>query len=313
MKFNRTQQAHFALLAVQLIYGINYLVAKGIMPDKIGPSAFVMLRLSAGGLLFWLVSSFFKEKVDRRDLPKLALCGLLGACANQMLFFNGLNLTSPIDAAIIMTSTPVFVLIISSFILKESITFQKVVGLIVGAIGAILLIYAGATSRGTGTILGNSLVLMNAVSFSFYLVIVKPFMKKYKPITVISWVFLFGFLFGLPFGAKQLYETDFSTFTSGTYAVIAFVILGTTFLAYLFNIFASKHVMPSISGSYIYLQPVISFLVVSIYSFWMKVDRYKDDISMLKVACCLFVIAGVYLISSKRLKLFQIRSKSSQV
>jgi drug/metabolite transporter (DMT)-like permease len=312
MKINNGQKAHMALLGVQIVYGLNYLIAKGIMPDKIEPAALIFIRLSAGGLLFWFIKFFLKEVVDRKDLGRLALCGLLGACINQLLFFEGLNITSPIDASIIMTSTPVFVLIISAVLLREVITTQKITGLIIGGIGAVLLIYAGATDKGTGTILGNTLVLINALSFSFYLVLVKPLMKKYQPITVVSWVFLFGFIFTFPFAIKPFLATDFSAFTPNTWAVIAFILIGPTFLAYLFNIYASKHLMPSISGSYIYLQPVISFLVVSFYSFWMGADRYKDDISLLKVACCLLVIVGVFLISSKTFSNFKFNTRNVQ-
>ncbi|MCB0654362.1 MAG: EamA family transporter [Saprospiraceae bacterium] len=313
MNISNTHKAHLALLAVSFIYGVNYLIAKGIMPDKIGASALVFIRITGAGSLFWMIKVFFYERVERKDMGRLMLCGLLGAAANQLLFFNGLSLTSPIDASIIMTATPVFVLIISAILLKETITFQKIAGLLVGALGAILLIYAGVASKGTGTLLGNSLVLMNSLAFSFYLVIVKPLMKKYKPITVLSWVFFFGFVFMVPFAIKQFIETDFAGFTTGTVLVIFFVVMGPTFLAYLFNIYASKHLLPSVSGSYIYLQPAISFIVVSIYSFWLHVDTYKDDISLLKIACCVLVIMGVYLISSKPLPMFKQRMAEKKI
>jgi drug/metabolite transporter (DMT)-like permease len=306
MALSNNHKAHLALGTVSFIYGITYLIAKGVMPDKIGPSAFVFIRILGAGCLFWVLRSFFWEKIDKKDMPILALCGLLGCAANQLLFFNGLNLTSPIDASIIMTATPVFVLIISGIILKENITLQKIAGLVVGAIGAVLLIYAGMKGTGTGTLKGNALVLSNALSFSFYLVLVKPLMKKYKPLTVISWVFLFGFIFMLPFAVKQLVNTDFSAFTSHTYTIIVFVVLGPTFLAYLCNIYASKHLLPSISGSYIYLQPVISFIAVSVYSFWIGIDTYKDDVSLLKVGCCVLVIIGVFLISRKPMAIFNL-------
>lgn len=167
MKITNAQKAHMALLAVQIVYGLNYLIAKGIMPDKIEPAALIFIRLSAGGLLFWFIKFFLKEIVDRADIGRLALCGLLGACINQLLFFKGLSITSPIDASIIMTSTPVFVMIISAVLLRETITSQKIVGLFVGGVGAVLLIYAGATNKGTGTVFGNALILINALSFSF--------------------------------------------------------------------------------------------------------------------------------------------------
>ena len=111
---NNTSRAHLALLGANIIYGANYLIAKGVMPNKIGPSAFVFLRILGAGILFWIIKSFIKEKVSKRDLRILALCGLLGVATNQLLFFHGLNLTSPIDASIIITSIPVMVLIFSA-------------------------------------------------------------------------------------------------------------------------------------------------------------------------------------------------------
>ena len=126
---NNILKAHLALLGANVIYGANYLIAKGIMPNKIGPSAFVFIRLFFGVILFWIIKSFIKERVAKKDLLRLGLCGLLGAAANQLLFFNGLNLTSPIDASIIITSIPVMVLIFSALILKEQITAGKLLGI----------------------------------------------------------------------------------------------------------------------------------------------------------------------------------------
>jgi drug/metabolite transporter (DMT)-like permease len=290
-------KAHLALLGANIIYGVNYIIAKGIMPDKIGPSAFVFIRLFFGTILFWIIKSFIKEKVNNKDMLRLALCGLLGAAANQLLFFNGLNLTSPIDASIIMTSTPVLVLIFSFIILKEKITPNKLLGTTIGSIGAILLIWYGNSIEGNSSFLGNLCVFLNASAYGLYLVIVKPLMKKYHAITIISWVFLFGFFFMLPFGLGDFIATDFDSFDLNTYLVIGFVVVFTTFFAYLFNIYALNHVSPSVSSSYIYLQPAISFIMVSIYAYILMQDRYNKDISLIKILSCIMVISGVYLIS----------------
>ena len=292
-----TYKAHLALLGANVIYGANYLIAKGIMPDKIGPSAFIFLRVVGAGLLFWLVKSFIKERVDRKDFPRLILCGLLGVAANQLLFFHGLNLTSPIDASIIITSIPVMVLIFSAFILKEKITTNKILGLTVGAIGAVLLIWYGNSSGGTSSILGNMFVFLNACSYALYLVVVKPLMAKYNAITVITWVFFFGFFFMFPFGFSDILTTDFAAFDLNTYLVIGFVVLFTTFLAYLFNIYALNYVAPSVNSSYVYLQPAVSFIMVSIYAYALNHTEYAQDINMVKILSCLLVISGVYLIS----------------
>ena len=292
-------KAHFALLGANIIYGANYIIAKGIMPNKIGPSAFIFLRILGAGILFWILKSFIKEKVEKKDFLRLIFCGVFGIAINQLLFFHGLNLTSPIDASIIMTSLPVLVMIYSFFMLNEKITRNKLAGIAIGAIGAIALIVYSNKSGGTSSLLGNLFIFINAASYGLYLVIVKPLMKKYNTITIISWIFLFGFLFMFPFGIQDLLNTDFSAFTTSTYLTIGFVVLGTTFFAYLFNIYALNHVAPSVAGSYVYLQPAISFIMVAIYAFAFNQKEYEQDINLIKILSCLFVMIGVYLISKK--------------
>ncbi|NND25277.1 MAG: EamA family transporter, partial [Flavobacteriaceae bacterium] len=292
-------KAHLALLGANVIYGANYIIAKGIMPQKIGPSAFVFIRLFFGCLLFFILKLFIKEAVSKKDLGRLALCGLLGAAANQLLFFNGLNLTSPIDASIIITSIPVMVLIFSAFLLKEKITTHKVLGITIGGIGAVILVGYGNSSGGTSSLLGNLFVFLNACCYGLYLVIVKPLMTKYNSITIITWVFLFGFIFMFPFGIGDLISTDFSNFDLNTYLVIGFVVIFTTFFAYLFNIYALNYVSPSVNSSYVYLQPAVSFIMVSLYGYFLVSEKYADDINLIKILSCLLVISGVYLISKE--------------
>jgi len=294
---NNIFKAHLALLGANVIYGANYIIAKGIMPDKIGPSAFVFIRLFCGAILFWIIKSFIKERIAKKDMLRLMFCGLLGAAANQLLFFNGLNLTSPIDASIIITSIPVMVLIFSAILLKEKITLGKLLGISVGGIGAILLISYGNKAGGTSSFLGNLFVFLNACCYGLYLVIVKPLMTKYNSITLISWVFLFGFIFMFPFGIGDLLATDFSSFDLNTYLVIAFVVIFTTFFAYLFNIYALNYVTPSVNSSYVYLQPAVSFIMVSIYAYVLMKEEYAQDINLIKILSCLLVISGVYIIS----------------
>ncbi|MEZ4797206.1 MAG: DMT family transporter [Flavobacteriaceae bacterium] len=294
-----THKAHLALLGANVIYGANHMIAKGIMPNKIGPSAFIFVRVVGAGILFWIIKSFIKDKIEKKDFPRLILCGLLGVATNQLFFFHGLNLTSPIDSSIIITSIPVMVLLFSAIILKEKVTTQKLLGLIIGAIGAVLLIWYGKSATGTSSALGNSFIFINACSYALYLVIVKPMMAKYNSIAVVSWVFLFGFVFMFPIGIGDFLATDFSAFDLNTYLSVGFVVLFTTFFAYLFNIYALNYVAPSVNGSYVYLQPAVSFIMVSIYAYVLMHDEYAQDINLIKIMSCLLVISGVYLISKK--------------
>lgn len=290
-------KAHLALFGANLIYGINHIVAKDVMPDKIGPSAFIFLRVLIAGTLIWCIKLFVKEKVERKDYPRLILCGLLGIATNMLFFFHGLSLTSPIDASIIMTTTPVLVLIISFFRLKEKITLNKLLGIAIGTFGAFLLIWYGNKSLGTSSTLGNVFIFINACSYAFYLVLVKPLMKKYNAITIISWVFLFGFIFIIPIGIQDTLTTNYTAFTLHTYLIIGFVIIGTTFLTYLFNIYALKHVSPTVTGSYIYMQSAVTFAMVSLYAFVFGNNQYLQDINFIKILSCLLVVGSVYLIS----------------
>ena len=180
-------KAHIALLGANIIYGINYTVAKDVMPEYILPFGFIFCRVIGALALFWIVHSFSYEKVERKDLLLLAVCGLFGVCANQLMFFYGLNITTPINAGIIMTSNPIMVLIASAIILKNRITVFKIFGIFLGITGALLLLlFKKDFSFGSDTLLGDMFIFLNALSYGTYLVLAVPLMRKYKPITVIN-------------------------------------------------------------------------------------------------------------------------------
>ena len=281
---------------------MNHIIAKDVMPEKLGPTAFIFIRILGASILFWTIKRYVKETIDKKDFFRLAVCGVLGIAINQLLYFHGLNLTSPIDASIIYTAVPVLVLIFSYLMLKEKITKTKIIGIVIGGTGALLLILYGNKNQGTSSLMGNALIFSNAIFYAFYLVYVKPLMKKYHPITVISWVFLIGFIFMIPVGINDVVSTNFSAFTLNTYLVISFVVICTTFMTYLFNIYALSKVPPRVNGSYIYLQPLVSFIMVSLYAYVFGNEEYAQDINLVKIVSSILVIAGVYLISKKVLK-----------
>ncbi|AXT61536.1 EamA family transporter [Aquimarina sp. AD10] len=295
-------KAHLALLTVNITYGANYLIAKGLMPHKIEASALVFLRISGAGLLFLFLKFFIKEKVEKRDIPRLALCGVLGVATNQYFSMNGLSLTSPVDAAIIITAMPIFTVIISYFLLKEPLTTQRILGISIGGLGAVLLIYLGNSGLGTGSLIGNVFIAINALAFAFYLVIIKPLMAKYKPMTVIVWTFSFGFIAMFPFCISPLINTDFHAFEFSNWISLFYVVVGPTFLAYLLNMFALQYVKPTVSSSYIYVQPAVAMILVGIVSYLVVNSQYQGDITVTKLLCCILIFVGVYLISSTPLK-----------
>lgn len=282
---------HLALFLVNLIYALNYSIAKDVMPDYIGPSGFILLRVIGGSLLFFLTYIFFiKENVELKDIVRLLFCGLFGVAINQLFFFEGLNLTTPINAAIIMTVSPILVIIFSAIIIKEKITIRKLLGIFLGIVGAATLILkSGSISLDNTFFVGNILIFINATSYSIYLVLVKTLMTKYNPITVMFYVFSFGLIFVLPFGLNELLEVNTQSFSKIIYLKVAFVVICTTFLAYLFNAFALKTLNPSVVSTYIYLQPVLA----SVVAIFLK----SDSLDFIKILSALFIFSAVYLVS----------------
>ena len=289
-----------ALFAVNALYGANHVVAKGVMPDYLTPSVFIFLRVIGATALFWLVKVLFvKEKVARKDLYRLAACGLFGVAVNQLFFFHGLSLTSSINSGIIMTINPILVVILSYFILKEAITWRKSVGILLGATGAVLLTLTAGTGSGDSS-LGDLFIFINASSYAIYLVIVKPLMQKYKPLTVITYVFTFGLTYVslFPPTLMELSKTDFSVIPMDKVYVIIFVIVCVTFLTYLLTVYGLKHVSPSVSSAYIYLQPVLVMFFAVVLSAVGLADDYTDTITMEKIGYMALIFTGVYLTSS---------------
>lgn len=301
MKISQAAKAHMALFLVNVFYGASHVIAKGIMPNFLTPNVFILFRVVGATFLFWIVTFFFvREKIERSDYKRLVLCGLFGVAINQLFFFHGLNLSSSINSGIIMTVNPILVVILSFFLLKESITKTKVIGIVLGATGAILLTLAGGTGKGDST-LGDFFLFINAASYAVYLVIAKPLMKKYQPLTVITYVFTFGLCFILlyPPTLPELFTTDYSTFTPSIIAKIVYVIVGVTFLTYLLTMYGLKYLSPAISSSYIYIQPVlVVFFAFFLASIGMA-DDYTHTITFSKIIYMLLIFTGVYTISKK--------------
>ncbi len=295
--------AHLALLLVNMFYGANHVIAKGIMPNILTPNVFIFLRVAGATVLFWLIRLFSKtrEKVDRKDLARLAICSVFGVAMNQLFFFHGLNLSSSINAGIIMTLNPIMVVILSYFILKEAITTFRAAGVLLGATGAVLLTLS-SSSQNPDLAIGDLFLLINAASYAVYLVLVKPLMSKYKPITVITYVFLFGLIFVLlfPLTVSDLLKTDFSLLTGVVFGKVLYVIVGVTFLTYLLTVYGLSKLSPSVSSAYIYTQPILVIFFALFFAYIGFTADYTNTITTEKILYMILIFIGVYVTSLKR-------------
>lgn len=288
---NKTLTAHISLLIANLIYALNFTIAKDVMPNFILPSAFILLRVIGALFLFsFSYFIFFFQKIEFKDILRFAICGLFGVAINQLFFFEGLNLTTPINAAIVMTTNPILVMLLSFIIVKEAISFRKILGITLGFVGASTLILSdGAIDLSSNNSTGNLFVFINATSYGLYLVIVKPLLNKYHPLTVLFYVFAFGLLFVLPFGYDDLTIVKWGTIPVNIYLEIIFVVVCTTFIAYLLNSSALKTLTASTVSIYIYLQPILA----SLFAIFLGADFLDEK----KIIASALIFSGVYLVS----------------
>ena len=287
-------KAHLSLFATSIIFGLNYWVSKGLMPGFFNPVQLVLLRALGALILVWIIQLFYtNEKVATKDMWLLVVFSLFGITLNQGLFYLGLNLTSPVDASIIHTVNPILVMLIAAFIIKEKITYLKLSGIILGLTGALIIVlYNKHAAIGSGSLLGNFLILLNGTAYAIYLVMVKPLMAKYKPLTVLKWVFLYGFIFTLPLLAFNSEMINFQQVTFKAWMAVGYIIVFNSLVAYLLIVYALKHVNATVAGFYAYLQPVVAALIGII------IGTELPDIT--KVIAALLIFTGVYLVSKTK-------------
>ncbi|MFT6333323.1 MAG: drug/metabolite transporter (DMT)-like permease [Halioglobus sp.] len=287
-------KTHLALTTVAFLYGLNYLIAKDVMvKEYLTPFGFIMLRVIAGFIIFSAIHSIFiKEKLDKKDLLYTVMCAVFGVMVNMLAFFEGLKHTSPIHASLIMVLTPCIVLLISALIIKEKVTKGKILGIILGLIGAALLVSnSGNASDKEATIYGDLLVMVNAISYGLYLVLVRRLYIRYKPITVLKWMFLFGVILVIPFGGYDAFSADYSSFPINIWFSVFYVLVLVTAGAYLLNAYALSRAMPSTVGFYMYFQPLIAAAAAILVG--------DDTIDFVKICSALLLFTGVYFVNKR--------------
>lgn len=272
-------------------------MAKDVMMDEIlTPQTFIFLRVSFGVLAFTILHRIFiRELIKWKDLWRFFICGALGVALNQLFFFMGLEKTTPIHASLLMVTNPILVFILSAIILKERVSLRKAIGIALGITGTVILLVADTEVKWSGdTLTGDLMVWFNATCYALYLVLVKPLLEKYNPFTVITWVFIMGSIIIIPIGIPYAVETNWGQIEGKYIWQVLYVLLGTTFLAYLLNVFALKRVTATVVSIYIYLQPLLAALF-SVLLGW-------ENITTLKMLSAAAIFTGVYLVSVKRRK-----------
>ena len=275
------------------IYGINHTVAKMVMPIYIGSLGLVFLRVLGATIIFWTISLFFKTKpIEKKDRLTILKCGLFGMSINIAAFIAGLEYSTPVNSSILIIISPIFVVILSFFIFKNKINFIKILGIILGFIGAMILILTADSnsSIGRNIPLGNFLFIVNSISYAYYLIIVKPMAEKYDLITLFKWLFLIGLIFNFPLGINQFLDVDWANLPLWEAVLpMAFVVVGTTCMTYFLNGYALSKITSTEVAVFMYLQPIIGIL----FAIFTK----SDTITLIMFVASVLIFTGVYLTS----------------
>lgn len=283
-----------AATLVSIIYGVTFTIAKDVMPKYVQPFGFITMRVGGSVLLFWLISFFGpKEKIAKEDFPRILAAAFFGVALNMLTFFKGLSYTSPIMGAVLMVTTPMIVLVLSAFIMKERMKKRKVLGLLLGLAGTItLILYGKSMVNAPNATLGNLLVFINAVSYGFYLIIVKKLMDKYNAFTFVKWIYTFGFIMVLPFGWNEFHAINWSIIPTDIFWKIGFVVVFSTFLTYLLNLVSMRELKPTTVAVFIYLQPLFATI--------FAISLRKDELTWIKIISAVLIFVGVYLVTQKK-------------
>ena len=287
--------ALLAALGATTIYALNHTIAKGVMPTYVQPFGFIQLRVTGAAILFWSFSIFLpKEKIDRSDWARLLVCTVFGAGINMLSFFKGLELSTPINSSVIITATPILVFTFSAFLLKEKASLRKKVGVVLGLIGALFLVLFGKEIRTVAPDipLGNFLFVVNAASYGLYLILIRPLTQKYHLITVLKWLFLLGTFLNIPITYQEVAAISWPTLpVIEAILPIIYVVVGTTCMTYLLNMYALRILTASSVSIFAYVQPLLGIL----FAIWMG----SDSLTFIKSVAAIIVCVGVYLVTKK--------------
>jgi drug/metabolite transporter (DMT)-like permease len=290
-KINKKTTAHIALLFTNLFFAINLSAAKHLTSLQLAkPFGLNVVRVGVSVILFWLlyVLKPVTVKIEKQDRMRLVWCALTGIAINQLLFLKGLSLTYPIHASLLMLTTPILIVFIAAWVLKEGIGWFTIAGLALGIGGAAVLILARTNgAEGNSVLWGDLLILTNAISYTIYFILVKPLMLKYNAVVIIRWVFTIGLVMVLPFGWAEFTQIPWAHFNNIDILCMTLVVITGTFLAYLFNVYGIKILGAAAAGAYIYTQPFFATLIAMLF--------LKEELELYKMIAAVLIFTGVYL------------------
>lgn len=295
MNISKNAQGHLFALTANVMWGLMAPIGKSAL-QEFSPLAVTTFRMVGAAAAFWMLSLFCKqEQVAPRDMLKIFFACLFALVLNQGVFIFGLSLTSPIDASIVTTTLPIITMVVAAIYLKEPITNKKVLGIFVGAMGALTLIVSSQSAGSDGgNIWGNLLCLLSQLSFSIYLTVFKGLTQRYSAVTINKWMFIYASMCYVPFSYTDVAAIDWATVPVTAIWQVLYVVLGGSFIAYICVMSAQKLLRPTVVSMYNYMQPIISSIAAVIMG--MATFGWQKGLAIG------LVFLGVYIVTQSKSK-----------
>ncbi len=286
-------QGHLFALSANILWGLMAPIGKSPLTE-FSPLSVTTFRMVGAAACFWLLSLFCKrEQVDHRDLLKMFFAALFALVFNQGVYIFGLSMTSPINASIVTTTLPIVTMVVAAIYLKEPVTNKKVLGIFVGALGALILITSSrAAANGNGSIFGDLLCLAAQISFSIYLTVFKGLSQRYSPITLNKWMFAYASICYIPFSYRDVAAIEWSGISVSALLQVGYVVVGGSFLAYIFIMSAQRLLRPTVVSMYNYMQPIVASTVAII----LGLGVFSPE----KGVAIALVFLGVYIVTQSK-------------
>lgn len=307
MTNDKSLKGHACVLAASILWGLNAPIGKTVL-NEFSALSVTSFRFIGAAIAFWIFSLFLpQEHVSPKDMLRLFFAALVGIVFNQGMFMFGLSFTAPIEASIITTTAPIITMIVAAIYLREPITNKKVIGIFVGAIGALILILSNSSSSGSGSnhILGDILCMVAQLSFAIYLTVFKDLIHKYSPVTISKWMFVYASICFIPFSFHDITMIDFAAIPTEMIFRILYVVLGATFLAYIFMMTGQKLLRPTVVSMYNYVQPIVASIAAVLLGL--------DSFGIIKALAIGLVFLGVYIVTQSKSKAQLLAEKADRV
>ncbi|HUR62315.1 MAG TPA: DMT family transporter [Candidatus Thermoplasmatota archaeon] len=292
------RSSYTALLVVQVLFGLFPVMAKKVLAPGGPLEPFPLLALRVGGAAFCLLALHLvlvKDPIPiRSQFPKVTGLAFLGVILNMGLFMVGLQLTDPTEAVLVITTIPVFTYAIAVLMGREEIGPKRILGIVLAIAGVIVLVGLRADPKHA---LGDLLVMGNALSYAAFLVLAKPTIQRYDPLSLTTWVFLIGALVFIPLGMVMGLRGQAAQLSTEGVAWVALIIVGPSVLTYVLNAVALRHVAASTVAIFTYVQPI--FTAVAAYLL------LGQTLNLRVIPAAVLVFAGVWLVARRKPKVLE--------